>query len=109
MAGACWFHFDLIPRDPSVRRFDICKETLPRADAILCRATLNHLDSIRVEMTLDRFKTSGTPYLFATQFDEQWKEHPGFTGLDLRSYLGTPLETTEDGGARGCQLALWKI
>lgn len=99
--------YDLIPRDRRVMQLDICKETMPTADAILCRHVANHLDEIRVRMALDRFRECA-PYLFATQFD-QYDGTKEFTRLDLRKWLGEPIEQTEDGGAQGCKLAMWKL
>ena len=104
--------FDLIPRRPEVMRLDICKETLPKADAILCRHVLNHLDSIRVAMAVERFRESGARYLIATQFDYTV---PGdtreFCRLDLRPLLGAYIEAIEDGGPpdSNCKLAVWEL
>ena len=104
--------FDLIPRMPEVTRLDICKETLPKADAILCRHVLNHLDSVRVAMAIERFRESGARYLIATQFDYTV---PGdtreFCRLDLRPLLGAYLEAIDDGGPpdSNCKLAIWNL
>lgn len=100
--------FDLIPRAHRVQQLDITKQTLPACDAILCRHVLNHLDQIRVGMAIERFKLSGANYLFATQFDE-FDGSKEFTRLDMRSWLGDPIESTTDGGAIGCKLAMWRL
>jgi hypothetical protein len=102
--------FDLIPRRPEVQRADVTAEALPPADAILCRMVLNHLDDERVVMALHAFKRSA-PLLIATQFngEDLPKRSPQFTRLDLRRWLGEPLETCRDGNEEWCRLALWKI
>jgi len=104
--------FDLIVRSPDVTAFDITKQTLPRCDAILCRHVLNHLDSTRVAMAIDRFRESASCYLIATQFDYVV---PGdkreFCRLDLRSLLGSYIEANEDSGPpdSSCKLAIWNL
>ena len=45
---------------------DIVMETLPAADAILCRDCLTHLPLDAAMMALQRFKQSGAKYLLAT-------------------------------------------
>lgn len=112
--GVDYSGFDLFPRHPDVRRLDITTERLPDCDAILCRMVLNHLwgdkgDATRVEMALDLFRQSGK-YLFATQFDgPQPQRSPQFKRLDLRAWLGEPLESCRDGHEPDCRLALWEI
>lgn len=100
--------FDLIPRNDDVARWDITRDILPSADAILCRHVLNHLDD-RVERTLQLFRYSGAKYLIATQFDEHEIDAREFMRLDLRKFLGPYLEAISDGGAPFCKLAIWKI
>lgn len=100
--------FDLVARVQGVAPFDITRFTLPYADAILCRHTLNHIFE-RVQQTLALFRKSGARYLLATQFDHQQIDHREFSRLDLREYLGDPFESVEDGGADGCRLAIWAL
>ena len=100
-------YFDLIPRSGEILQLDITKQTMPRADVILCRHVLNHLDSIRIGMALDRFRECAS-YLIATQFD-RFDGSREFTRVDLRAWLGDPLQSTNDGGADNCKLSLWKI
>lgn len=45
---------------------DICVDTLPECDAILCRDVLTHLPLGWVKLALKRFKDSGSRYLIAT-------------------------------------------
>lgn len=99
--------FDLIPRRADVLKLDITKDTMPPADAILCRHVLNHLDPTRIGMALQRFRECA-PYLIATQFD-RFDGSKEFTRVDLRSWLGNPIEWTHDGGAEGCLLAIWSL
>lgn len=102
-------YFDLIPRSREVLQLDITKQTMPRADAILCRHCLNHLDEIRVGMAIERFRECAS-FLIATQFDRpEPGDHREFTRLDLRLWLGDSLTSIEDGGAQHCRLAIWKL
>lgn len=102
--------FDLIPRRPEVQKIDVTREALPACDAVLCRMVLNHLDSERVQMALGLFRHSAR-YLFATQFngEDLPQRSPQFTRLDLRCYLGDPLESVQDGAEDICSLALWAL
>jgi hypothetical protein len=105
--------FDLIPRDPAVMKLDITTETMPEADAILCRMVLNHLMDAngngRVEMALDRFKESAK-YLIATHFEPP-RDNSGrqFVRLDLTKWLGQPLDSVQDGSEVNCRLAIWNL
>lgn len=112
MAGMAWDvayqPFDLIPRHPLVRPLDITRDPLPTCDAIICRMVLNHLDKERVAMALALFRKSAR-YLFATQFngEDLPQRSPQFMRLDLRRWLGEPLEAVRDGREESCRLALW--
>lgn len=102
--------FDLIPRLPEVERIDITTQPMPHADAILCRMVLNHLDTPRVTMALDLFKQAAE-YLIATQYDGDNlpQRSSEFHRLDLRDWLGEPLERCPDGLDHCCSLAIWKL
>ena len=102
--------FDLFPRHPSVAAIDITQDVLPKCDAILCRMVLNHLDDERVTLALGRFRLAGR-YLFATQFngEDLPQRSPQFMRLDLRKWLGDPLEWVHDGREDACALALWEL
>lgn len=102
--------FDLIPRLPQVGQIDITRHAMPPADAILCRMVLNHLDRPRVEMALAQFKRSAR-YLIATQYqgDRLPQRSIQFQRLDLRDWLGEPLESVPDGLDEYCSLAVWRL
>lgn len=103
-------YFDLIPRHPDVTEIDIAKEPLPECDLILCRLVLGHLDEPRRLAALDLFKRSGR-YLAATQFDAD-KAPPGAketVRVDLRPYLGEPMDVIPDGNHPMCRMALWSL
>lgn len=75
--------YDLFPRHPSVKRFDITKEVLPKADLIICRHVLNHLSIEMSERALANFRDSGSRYLLMTMCDQQadyWRQY----GLQIR-------------------------
>ena len=100
--------YDLIPRHPSVQRWDITAEPLPRVDLILCRMVLNHIQP-RVPQTLALFKQSAH-YLAATQYgDDAPQRSKQFYRLDLRKWLGEPIEVVQDGPEDFGQLALWRL
>ncbi|MEO5364521.1 MAG: hypothetical protein H7838_12985 [Magnetococcus sp. DMHC-8] len=49
-------------------RADICRQTLPRTDAVLCRHCLTHLPNDLVTQALEQFRCSGARYLLATTY-----------------------------------------
>jgi hypothetical protein len=100
--------FDLIPRHSDVKKLDITVDRLPDCDLILCRAVLNHLDEARIQMALRLFAESGK-YLAATQFSVIDKVAREFMRLDLRKYLGNPIESIADTSGENSELALWKL
>lgn len=102
--------YDLIPRHEEVRQWDITKEPLPECDLILCRLVLGHLDQPRREMALDLFKKSAK-YLAATQFylEDVPKDAKETVRVDLRPFLGEPMEVINDGNHDKCRMALWKL
>lgn len=78
---ALYLGFDLVPELVARNRVlyekrknhffntaDICRDRLPKGDAILCRNILTHLPNDAVRQALNRFRESKTPYLLATTF-----------------------------------------
>lgn len=101
--------FDLIPRHGAVKALDITTQTMPRADAVLCRVVLNHLCRERIQMALDRFRECAR-YLIATQFTDPPADASEFRSLDLREWLGEPLEQCADGhDDKHWKLAIWRF
>ena len=99
--------YDLVKWSDSVTQWDISRVALPPCDAILCRMVFNHLGRDRVIAALEMFKQSAE-YLIATTTNRgDGSGH--FTWLDLREYIGDPLESVRDGPDEGCKLAIWRI
>ena len=70
--------FDLVPRQPSVQRFDVINEIPKAADLILCLWVLNHLPDTHSEQALANLLASGSKYLIYSY----WPRMAGF--LDLQ-------------------------
>lgn len=102
--------YDLIPRVDGVKQIDITTQQMAPADAILCRMVLNHLDHERISMALALFAVTAD-YLIATQFNGENlpQRSTQFMRLDLRDWLGAPLESVQDGAEACCSLALWEL
>ena len=105
--------FDLVPREPGVKQIDISKTALPKADAILCRHVLIHMDPPRVQATLQFFMQSAR-YLIASQYPTDNKFDPNVyfnrTNLTIPPYgLGEPIAITRDTDDEGCFLAVWDL
>lgn len=99
--------FDLVPRNDSVTKIDICRDVLPACDAVLCRHVLIHLDPTRIEQSLALFRRSAK-YLLASQYDNAppFDRADQYNPTDLRSLLGEPIERLPDTGS---DLAMWKL
>ena len=107
------------------RRFaalDVIRDPLPRADLILCRDCLVHLENRQVAAALRNFRRSGSRYLLATTFtgDHANDEAPlgGWRPLNLERPpfgLGPPLrliserDSVEDARYGDKSLGLWTL
>ncbi len=102
--------FDLHPRAKHVTKLDITKEYLPECDAIICRLVFIHLDPLRIEQALERFRFSAR-YIFASQYDNARPFNPARQDnhTNLRPLLGAPLAAVQDSEDAGCSLALWDL
>ena len=58
--------YDIRKWHPTVIKFDITKDVLPKTDLIICRHVLNHLEPILQNEAVERFFESGSKYLFLT-------------------------------------------
>lgn len=107
--GADYRGFDIFLRHNSVTQWDITRDALPAADAILCRHVLNHLSPEQVATVLGLFRQSAQ-YLIATTSNgprNKVNAYGQFVDYDLRDFgLGEPLEQTDD--CRG-YLSLWRM
>ena len=105
--------FDLIPRHKDVQELDIAMEVLPKADLILCRFVIGHLDPVNAMMAVQNFKASGSTYLLASNpehSDYNTDLYGTFNKWDLSSEpfsLGIPIESFPD----TCEhtMNLWKL
>ncbi|MBF0463259.1 MAG: class I SAM-dependent methyltransferase, partial [Magnetococcales bacterium] len=95
---------------------DICRQTLPKADAVLCRHCLTHLPNALVSQTLDHFRRSGTRYLIATTHLNGTNRDiaPGsWRSINLTAppfSLAEPLLLLPDGAPEStCHLGVWLL
>jgi hypothetical protein len=95
--------FDLVPRHPDVQEFDIVRETLPRADAILCRMVFNHIGQAGTDVAIQRFRESGASYLIANRYK---RNDRAFHRVEIG---WEPLEETRDGPEEECYIGIWKL
>jgi SAM-dependent methyltransferase len=102
------------------RLLDVTRQPIPRADLIICRDMLVHLDYANVKRAIANFRASGTTYLLTTTFpahrnaelDGIWRP------LNLQEApfnLPAPVElfsencTENDGQYRDKSLGLWRL
>lgn len=92
--------YDVRPRDRSVKKFDVCRDVLPKTDLILLIAVLQHLRIDEANAALDRIKESGSRYLLMT-----------YSSRDGFRILGRPLESIFKTEKRGLEsrYGIWEI
>lgn len=101
---------------------DLCEDTLPRTDLILCRDCWVHLDYMRIRSCLVNFRKSGTRYLLTTTFTRRPKNRDLggiiWRPLNLQAapfYFPEPLELLVEGCTEEHEryadksLALWNL
>jgi SAM-dependent methyltransferase len=103
------------------RRFtvaDLTRDTLPRADVILCRGCLVHVSFQECAMILDNFRSTGATWLLLNTYPEVRRNVNQFTGKQWRRLnfrlppfeFPEPMEKLPDGGeVDPSQLALWRL
>ncbi len=117
---------------PEVNFFehDIVNKILPKADLIICRDCLFHLQFKSILNALKLFKDSGAKWLITTSHDEQllnidlsevqyisrdskyYNEHYGFRELNLQIYpfnLPKPIDYIDENPAYNRILAIWEL
>ena len=101
-------------------RLDIAKDTLPKADAILCRDCFIHLSYAHIFHAISNFKKTGAKYLLATQCPGVRENADIVTGsfrplnLTLEPFhFPSPIEAIYEDGRRPHEsrrlLALWNL
>ena len=101
---------------------DITKDSIPRADCILCRDCLDHLSFEDVFRAVENFRLSGAKYLLATTYTERTHNEDIVTGEWRPTNLQQPPfsfpapiqlineHCTEEGGKWADKsLGLWRI
>ena len=68
--------YDLVPRLPEVRKFDLLKQIPPKVDLIMCLWVLNHLPYDHCKKAIENIKASGAKYLMMTDRPVWREEQP---------------------------------
>lgn len=68
--------YDLVPRLPEIRKFNIIKSVPVKADMLMCLWVLNHLPYNDVKKALANLKESGSKYLLMTDRQRCHKNQP---------------------------------
>jgi len=68
--------YDLVPRQPEIKLFDLVKEIPPAVDMIMCLWVLNHLPFDDVVKAIDNLKKSGARYLMMTDRPTRYNDQP---------------------------------
>ena len=68
--------YDLVPRHPEVKPFDLIRQAPPKVDLVMCLWVLNHLPYTHCQQALLNLKASGAKYLMMTDRPIWRKEQP---------------------------------
>ena len=74
--------YDLVPRKPDVKFFDITKSIPPKVDLIMCLWVINHLDYTKAQQAIKNIKASGSKYLLMTDRKKYYKDSPPEIHMD---------------------------
>ena len=97
------------------KQSDLVMETLPAADAILCRDCLTHLPLDGAMMALQRFKQSGAKYLLATTHAtgrNVWVASGAWYAIDLSASpfnFPAPMQLLVDDETGTKRLGVWSL
>lgn len=76
LRGATYTPYDLVPRHPSIKEFDLVEQVPERVDLIICLWVLNHLPFEDCRKALKNIMASGSKYLLMTHRPIWLKEQP---------------------------------
>lgn len=68
--------YDLVPRQPEVRYFDVIKMIPPKVDLIMCLWVLNHFPFNHARQAFENIKASGSKYLLITDRPIYYQDAP---------------------------------
>ena len=74
--------YDLVPRHPEVRSFDIVQKKAPKVDLIICFWVLNHMPINQCKQAIKNIKKSGAKYLMMTDVERYHKDQPEEIKMD---------------------------
>lgn len=79
--------YDLVPRLPEVRTFDLIQQIPPKVDLIMCLWVLNHMPFDHCRQALKNIKKSGAKYLMMTDVERYRKDQPPEIEMDYLEIL----------------------
>lgn len=92
---------------------DICRDPLPKVDAILCRHVLTHLPIDQISLAIKNFSQTGARWLIATGYNnaDNPDTKPGFwRRIDLTCKpFGLQNPTLKISDGNGCWLGIWPL
>lgn len=86
--------FDLVPRHPDVKQFDLLHEIPPKVDLLLCLWVLNHLPYEHCQAAIENLKASGSKYLIMTDRLRYREDQP--PEIDMPAIESMPLNDKGD-------------
>lgn len=76
LAGIEYKAYDLVPRHPAVKAFDLLQEVPPRVDCIMLLWVLNHLPFDECRQAIKNLKASGATYVLMTDRPKLHADQP---------------------------------
>lgn len=76
LRGAQYAPYDLVPRKPEVKQFDLVNEVPPKVDMLMCLWVLNHLTYEQCQAAIRNLRASGSKYLLMTERERYKADSP---------------------------------
>jgi len=76
LTGVDYESFDLVPRQPETKQFNIIEQIPPKADALLCVYVLNHLSKPNAKYAMLNLLKSDSKYLIITSYKNDFLALP---------------------------------
>jgi len=94
--GCKYTPYDLVPRHPEVKKFNLLEDRMPQADCLMVMWVLNHFPEEAAELAMEKLTRTKARYLIMSYDHRQWPctDIPFIEEVDIRA-PGVPGNNTK--------------